>query len=258
MILKLNLTIENKINIKYSQITMTIKVYNTLSRKLETFKPIKDKEVKIFVCGITPYAPPHLGHAKTYIQFDVITKYLRYKSYNVFYLQNITDIDDKIIKKANEEKTDWKTITKRYEEAYFKDMKNLGVDSVNKYARATDYIPEIVSQVKRLIEKKYAYKISDGYYFDTSKFKDYGKLAKRTQEESEDAVSRIDENLEKRNKADFCLLKFYKEGEPYWEDAFEIEISDKEYEKLVEEAIKNNNEDFLKLNNIDRTKWKKK
>src|SRR3989338_10594060 len=98
-----------------------------------------------------------LGHAKTYTQFDIIVKYLRHKGYKVFYLQNITDVDDKIIKRANEEKTDWKTIARKYEQLYLEDMKNLGVDSINRYARATDYIPEIISQVKRLIKKGYAY-----------------------------------------------------------------------------------------------------
>ena len=192
---------------------MVIKVYNTLTRKKENFKSLKNNKVNIFVCGITPYNYAHLGHAKTYVQFDVIVKYLRYKKYNVFYLQNITDIDDKIIQKASQEKTDWKTIARNYEKAYLEDMKELGVNSVNKYARATEHIPEIVSQVKRLVEKKYAYKISDGYYFDLKKFKEYGKLVKRT---TEDAVSRIDENKEKRNKGDFCLWKFSKPGEPLW------------------------------------------
>ena len=196
---------------------MELKLYNTLTRKIEAFKPIKGKEVKMFVCGPTVYNYIHLGNAKTYIQFDIIVKYLRYKGYKVFYLQNITDIDDKTIKKAAEEKTDWKTIAKKYEEAYILDIKNAGVDSINKYARATYYIKEIISQVKRLIQKGYAYKITDGYYFDASKFKDYGKLARRTQEEAEDSLSRIDENLEKKHKADFCLWKFRKENEPYWE-----------------------------------------
>ena len=200
-----------------------LKIYNTLSRKSETFKP--NEKVKAFVCGPTVYDYAHLGHAKTYIQFDFIIKYLRYKKFNVFYLQNITDIDDKIIKKANEEKIDWKELSRKFEKLYIEDMNSLGIDSVDKYARATDYIKEIVSQVKRLIEKGYAYKISDGYYFDTSKFKDYGKLAKRTNLEENDSVSRIDENKEKKNKIDFCLLKFSKPGEPYWEDV--IEVKDK-------------------------------
>ena len=195
---------------------MVLKVYNTLNKKKEVFKPIKDKKVDLFVCGLTPYNYAHIGHAKTYIQFDVIVKYLRSLKYNVFYLQNVTDLDDKIIKRANEENKTWKEIARKYEKEFKDDMKDLNVDSVSKYARATDYIKEIQSQVKRLIDKKCAYKISDGWYFDLSKFKEYGKLAKRTMEKSQDAVSRIDENKEKRNKGDFCLWKFSKEGEPSW------------------------------------------
>ncbi|MBI2057298.1 class I tRNA ligase family protein, partial [Candidatus Pacearchaeota archaeon] len=132
---------------------MPLKIYSTLSRKKEIFKPIKKDEVNLFVCGPTVYDYAHLGHAKTYTQFDVIVKYLRYKGYKVFYLQNITDIDDKIIKRANEENTDWKEIVSKYRKEYFEDMKSLGIDSVNKYADATNFIPEIISQVKRLIEK---------------------------------------------------------------------------------------------------------
>ncbi len=200
---------------------MALKVYNTLTRKIETFKPINGKNVKLFICGLTPYDYAHIGHAKTYVQFDVIIKYLRWIGYDVFYLQNITNIDDKIIQRAKEANKDPLKLAEEFTNKYFEDMKNLGVNSVNKYAKATDYIKEITRQVKRLIEKGYAYKISDGYYFDLTKFKDYGKLAKRTAQEAEDAVSRIDENTEKRNKGDFCLWKFYKEGEPYWESELE-------------------------------------
>src|SRR3989338_8370127 len=116
---------------------MPLKIYSTLSRKKEIFKSIKKGEVNFFVCGPTVYYYAHLGHAKTYTQFDIIVKYLRHKGYKVFYLQNITDIDDKIIKKANEEKTDWKEIVSKYKKEYFEDMKALGVDSINKYANAT-------------------------------------------------------------------------------------------------------------------------
>ena len=153
-----------------------IKVYNTLTQKKEILKPIKDKEIKMFVCGPTVYDFSHIGHARTYISFDVICKYLRKKGYKVFYLQNITDIDDKIINRAKQEKVSWKTISKKFEKEYFKDMKALKVDSVTKYARATDHIKEIISQVKRLLEKGFGYQIKDGIYYDISKFKDYGKL----------------------------------------------------------------------------------
>ena len=195
---------------------MVLKIYSTLSRKKEVFKPIKEREIKIFVCGPTVYDLSHVGHAKTYTQFDIIVKYLRFKGYNVFYLQNITDIDDKIINRSNLEKISWKELVKKYREAYISDIKSLGIDSVSKYANATDYIPEIVSQVERLIKKGFAYKISDGLYFDLTKDEEYGKLARRKLSEGEDAVSRIDENSEKKNSGDFCLWKFKKEGEPSW------------------------------------------
>jgi cysteinyl-tRNA synthetase len=195
---------------------MVLKVFNTLTRKKEVFKPMKGKEVKMFVCGPTVYDFSHLGHAKTYIQFDVIVRYLRYKGYNVFYLQNITDLDDKIIERAQREGLTPEALARKFEEEFYKDMKALGISSVTKYARATDYIKEIISQVERLMKKGYAYEIEDGIYFDLSKFKEYGKLSGRTTLEAEDSVSRIDESVNKRNKGDFCLWKKSKPNEPKW------------------------------------------
>ena len=194
-----------------------MKIYNTLTIKKESFKPLNKKKVRLFVCGITPYGYAHIGHAKTYVQFDIIARYLKYKGYNIFYLQNVTDIDDKIIKRAKEQKKDPLSLAHEYEKYYHEDMQRLKVSSVDKYARATDYIKEIVSQVQRLIKLGYAYKIEDGYYFDLSKFPDYGNLSGRNSLEAEDSVSRIDESKEKKNKGDFCLWKFYKKGEPFWE-----------------------------------------
>src|SRR3989344_1538995 len=196
---------------------MALKVYNTLKREKEEFKPLKDKKINLFVCGPTVYDYSHIGHAKTYLQFDLIVKYLIYKKYKVFYLQNITDIDDKIIKRAKELNITFDKLAKEYEKYYYEDMNSLKVNSVDKYARATDYIKDIVSQVERLVKKGYAYKISDGYYFDLKKFSDYGKLSGRTTLGEEDAVSRIDENSEKKNKGDFCLWKFSKADEPSWD-----------------------------------------
>jgi len=193
-----------------------LKLHNTLSRKKEVFKPRKDKKVNIFVCGPTTYDFSHIGHARTYIVFDTITKYLRQKGYDVFYLQNITDIDDKIIQRAKEKKVSPQKLAKDFEREYLKDMKTLKINSVTKYARATEHIKEIISQVKRLLEKGCAYKIEDGIYYDISKFTDYGKLSKRTILQAEDAVSRIDTAEGKRNKGDFCLWKISKPGEPKW------------------------------------------
>ena len=193
-----------------------IKFYNTQSRKKEIFKSLKKRVVNLFVCGPTVYDLAHLGHAKTYIAFDVIVKYLRQQGYKVFYLQNITDIDDRIIKRAKEKKISPEKLALSFERDYFKDIKDLKIDSVTKYARATRYIKEIISQVARLLKKKYAYQTEDGIYYDISKFKDYGKLARRTVLQAEDGISRIDESIKKRNKGDFCLWKFSKLGEPKW------------------------------------------
>jgi cysteinyl-tRNA synthetase len=158
----------------------------------------------------------HLGHARTYIVFDMVVKYLRAKGYQVFYLQNITDIDDKIIQRARELQTPWHRLAHQFEQQYLQDMKLLGINSVSQYARATHHMKEILSQVRRLLKKKYAYKSQDGIYYDIAKFHDYGKLSGRTTHQAEDAVSRIDDSTEKKNKGDFCLWKLSKPDEPKW------------------------------------------
>ncbi|MDP3954335.1 MAG: cysteine--tRNA ligase [bacterium] len=203
-----------------------LKIYNTLTKQKEEFnKPAGDK-VRMFVCGPTVYDYPHIGHARTYIVFDVIAKYLRYKGFEVEYLQNITDIDDKIIARAKEQGVSPKELAEKFEKIYTEDMESLGIDSVSKYARATEHIPEIVSQVKRLIEKGFAYKIDNdpnasagagGYYFDISSFPDYGKLSGRSVAQAEDSVSRIDDSVAKRNKGDFALWKFSNKDEAGWD-----------------------------------------
>ncbi|MFH1780683.1 MAG: cysteine--tRNA ligase, partial [Candidatus Nealsonbacteria bacterium] len=197
-----------------------LKIYNTLSRKKEAVKLKNGKAVRLFVCGPTVYDYSHLGHARTYIAFDVIAKYFKEKGLDVFYLQNITDIDDKIIQRAQEKGITAEKLAQDFEKEYLQDMKSLQVDSVTKYARATDYIKEIITQVKTLKEKGFAYQIADGIYYDISKFKNYGKLSGRTVLQAEDAVSRIDESKEKKNKGDFCLWKFAKKDEPSWPSPF--------------------------------------
>jgi len=193
-----------------------LQLYNTLSRKKETFKPRKGKLVELFVCGPTVYDSSHIGHARTYIAFDMIVKYLKEKEYDVFYLQNITDIDDKIIQRAKENNASPEKWAKRFEKEYLRDMKALKIDSVTKYAKATSHIKEIINQIKKLKNKGFAYQIKDGIYYDISKFKNYGKLSHRTKEQAEDGVSRIDEAKGKKNKGDFCLWKISKAGEPKW------------------------------------------
>ena len=181
---------------------------------------ISGKKLKFFVCGPTVYDYSHIGHARTYVSFDVIVKYLRHRGINVFYLQNITDIDDKIINRAKENNIDPMTMAREFAEEYFKDMKELGVDSVDKYAFATEYVQAIIKQVQNLIYKGFAYKLEDGIYFDLSKFEDYGKLSGKKEIGEEDAVSRIDDSVNKKNKGDFCLWKVSKEGEPSWDSPF--------------------------------------
>ena len=198
-----------------------IKFYNTLTGGKEIFKPRKDKKVNIFVCGPTVYDFSHLGHARTYIGYDMLVRYLKQTGFKVFYLQNITDIDDKIIQRAKEKKKSWRDIARLFEKEYLKDMKTLKIKSVTKYARATSHIKEIQSQVKRLLKKGYAYQIGDGIYYDIKKFKDYGKLSRRTVQQAEDAVSRIDAADKKRNRGDFCLWKYAKD--PLRKGAYEYE-----------------------------------
>lgn len=199
---------------------MAVRVYNTISKSIETFEPMRENRVNFFVCGPTVYDYSHLGHAKTYTQFDFIVKYLRWRGYQVFYLQNITDLDDKIIKRAQEKGIAWQTLAREFEAAYQQDMLALHNTAVNQFARATDYIEQIITQVKTLVDKGFAYQTSDGVYFEIAKFPDYGKLSGRKDVAAEDSVSRIDESSEKRGWNDFCLWKASKPGEPSWESPF--------------------------------------
>jgi len=196
---------------------MPLKIYNTLSHKKEVLEPLKDNKVNLFVCGVTPYDFAHLGHARVYVFFDFLKKYLASKGYKVFYLQNVTDVDDKIIQRSEKEKISWKELSNNFRKEYIRDIKSLRINSVDKYAKATDHIKEIISQIKRLLEKGYAYQTSDGVYYDVSKFKEYGKLSGRINLKSQDAVSRIDESINKKNKKDFCLWKISKKNEPKWQ-----------------------------------------
>jgi len=196
-----------------------ISIYNSLSRSEESLPD--QKKIRLFVCGPTVYDYLHIGNARTYIFFDFFSKYLRARGYDVIYLQNITDVDDKIIARAMTDGKETGAVAQFFTEAYFEDMKALGVDAVTTYAPATKFISQIVAQVERLIDKGFAYKIDgDGWYFDISKDDDYGKLSGRTVEQAEDGVTRIDESVNKRNKGDFCLWKFsqtsLKDLEPRW------------------------------------------
>lgn len=194
-----------------------MRIYNTRTKQKETFSPIDPKVVKMFVCGPTVYGLSHIGHAKTYTQFDFVARYLRMKGYSVTYIQNITDVDDKIIQRAKLLNIETKSLAVKYEREYHRDMEALGNTNVDLYAPAHDYIDAMVHQVKDLIKQGYAYKLDDGWYFDTAKFKNYGSLSGRKDVEPEDSVARIDDHHQKRNPGDFALWKMRKPDEPYWE-----------------------------------------
>jgi len=197
-----------------------IKLYNTLTKQVEDFEPIDPNNVRLFVCGPTVYDYSHLGHAKTYVQLDVLARLLK-SDYTTTYLQNITDIDDKIITRAAEQGIPWQELRDTYQQAYEEDMQQLGNTSVDRYARATDFIDDIIRQVEMLIEKDYAYVVEgDGIYFEIAKFADYGKLSGRTELQENDAQSRIDQSDHKRGWNDFALWKFSKPGEPVWPAPF--------------------------------------
>ncbi len=198
-----------------------MRLYNTLTKtESEIVFPTK-KNLNLFVCGPTVYDDPHLGNARVYLTFDTLVRFWRSQGKKIFYLQNITDIDDKIIAKAREENATPKAIAQRYLRAYQKNMRSLGVISVDRYALATKYIKDIKRQIETLIAKGHAYKIeNDGWYFDLKTFSDYGQLAGRTVEQAEDGTSRIDASDQKRNRGDFCLWKFKRDGEPSWRANF--------------------------------------
>ncbi len=197
-----------------------MKIYSTLSENKEPLP--ETRPLRLFVCGPTVYDYPHIGNARTFMTFDLFARYLRGRGVEVNYIQNITDVDDKIIARAEAEKTSWEDVARRFEAIYFNNLEVLGITAVSHYARATDHIPEIVKQVQTLIEKGNVYKIDgDGWYFDLTTFPDYGKLAHRTVDQAEDSVSRVDASDKKRNKGDFCVWKFTPHdasaAEPSWE-----------------------------------------
>ncbi|MFB3764890.1 MAG: cysteine--tRNA ligase [Methanotrichaceae archaeon] len=185
-------------------------IYNTMSGRKEPFETIHKNRVNMFVCGPTVYDDSHIGHARTYIAFDIAARYLKYRGFSVFYLQNITDVDDKIINRAAELGISPTNLARRYERRYLEDMHTLGVENVNLYARATDHIHEIIDQIKRLVEKGFAYETETGVYFDESKLDDFGKLSHQTAQDLE--RHRIEPDTTKRNPGDFSLWKKRDDG----------------------------------------------
>ncbi len=193
-----------------------MKVYNTLTRKKEEFIPIDKNEVKMYSCGPTVYDYFHIGNARPFIVFDTMRRYLEYSGYKVKFVQNFTDIDDKMIKRANKEGITVKELGERFINEYFEDAAALGIGKATVHPKATENIDAIIEIVKKLEEKGFAYNVDGDVYFSTKKFREYGKLSKQPLEDLE-AGARIDINETKRDVMDFALWKKQKEGEPAWE-----------------------------------------
>lgn len=194
-----------------------LKIYNTLTKSKQEFKPIEPGKIGMYVCGVTVYDLCHIGHARTFVNFDVIVRYLRYSGYDVKYVRNITDIDDKIIKRANERGIAAKDLAEQFIVEMHKDFDALNIKRPDIEPRATDNIKEIISIVQKLIDNKNAYVSDNGdVVFDINSFKEYGRLSGQKLDELQ-AGARIEVAKSKHNPMDFVLWKMSKPGEPAWE-----------------------------------------
>ena len=193
-----------------------MKLYNSYTLKEEEFKPIKENEVSMYVCGPTVYNLIHIGNARPLCVFDVLRRYMEYRGLNVKFVQNFTDIDDKIINRANEEGCTFSEISEKYIKEFWTDTKGLNVREATVHPKATENIDEIIFIIKTLEEKGYAYQSGGDVYFRTKKFKEYGKLSHQPLEDLE-AGARISVTEQKEDAMDFALWKEAKEGEPYWD-----------------------------------------
>ena len=195
---------------------MTLNIYNTLSRKKEPFQPLVEGKVGIYVCGVTVYDFSHIGHARAAVVFDIIVRYLKHKGYEVTYVRNYTDVDDKIINKAQKEGVDARTIAERYIGEYDRDMESLMVEKPTVTPRATEHIPEMIGLIEKLIENGYGYEVQGDVYFEVNKFKPYGKLSGKDTEQLQSGA-RVEVDDRKKDPLDFALWKSSKPGEPAWD-----------------------------------------
>ncbi len=195
---------------------MSLKVYNTLTKNKEEFKPLEPGKVKIYVCGVTPYNHPHIGNARPFVTWDVFRRYLEFLGYDVLYVQNFTDIDDKIINSANEQKISWQELAQNYIDSYFAVMDKLNIKRAHIYPKVSDHIAEIIDMVKTLLDKDYAYVLDGSVYYKVEKFDGYGKLSGRSLSDMQ-AGARVDVDEKKQNPMDFALWKAVKPGEPAWQ-----------------------------------------
>ena len=197
---------------------MSLKLYNTRTRTVERFEPLAPPVVTVYVCGLTPSAEAHIGHARTYLFFDVLRRYLIHLGYDVVYVQNVTDIDDRSIAQALQTGEDWRTIVANHYRSFKASLSKLGVLAIDpdREPYATAYVPQIVRMIAELIERDFAYATKDGVYYRVAKFAEYGKLSNRNIAELE-AGARIEVDEFKEDPLDFALWKFAKPGEPSWE-----------------------------------------
>uniref|UniRef100_E6PJ68 Cysteine--tRNA ligase n=1 Tax=mine drainage metagenome TaxID=410659 RepID=E6PJ68_9ZZZZ len=194
---------------------MPLQLYNTRTRRVEPFQPRHEGRVSIYVCGLTPSAQAHLGHARSFLFFDILRRYLTFSGYDVTYVQNVTDIDDRSIAAAHRLGVSWREIVDGYYAEFKRSMQRLGVRAPDKEPYATEFIPQIRETIVALIERDYAYVASDGIYYRVGKFERYGALANRNIAELE-AGARIEIDEAKEEPLDFALWKFAKPGEPHW------------------------------------------
>jgi len=194
-----------------------IKFFNTLSRKIEPFYPLIAGKVKLYTCGPTVYDYAHIGNFRAYVFEDMLKRFLVFMGYKVTHVMNITDVDDKTIKSANEEGIPLQQYTKKFIEAFFRDIKKLNIHEADFYPRATEHIPEMVRMIKTLKEKGYAYEKDGSIYFDISKFHDYGKLSKINLKKLKSGVRVDSDEYKKENLYDFALWKHKKENELFWQ-----------------------------------------
>ena len=197
-----------------------MRIYNSMTGSKEELVPIRPGKITMYACGVTVYDRCHIGHARSAIVFDVISRYLRYKGFETTFARNFTDVDDKIIKKANEENMAWDAVARKYIDEYYLDMDMLGVARADIEPRATEHIKEMIDVISALIDKGFAYAVAEGdnssVYFAVANFADYGKLSKK---DLDDLLSgaRVSVDERKQSPADFALWKASKEGEPFWE-----------------------------------------
>lgn len=195
---------------------MGLRIYNTLSREEEPFVPLEDGKVRMYVCGPTVYADAHVGHAMAAIVFDMVRRYLLYRGYQVHYVTNFTDVDDKVIARANETGEDPFDLANRYASDYLRHLDDLNVLPADEYPRVSNEIPEIINFIEELGEKDYAYQLDGDVYFRVERDDDYGKLSRRRLEQAVSGT-RVEEDARKESPADFALWKSAKPGEPAWD-----------------------------------------